>query len=107
MSTKERSGEESDPGCIIHESLNRPLLFMGGERELVLMLLTIAGIFIFSLAKVWAAAIGISLWLVGHWILVKAAQFDPQLSKTGPRSLRYRHHYPATATPFAKIREVE
>jgi type IV secretion system protein VirB3 len=28
------------------------------------------------------------------------------LSKTGGRLLKYRRHYPAQATPFAKTREV-
>lgn len=107
MSTNSKAiGAEPDPSCIIHESLNRPILFMGGERQLVLMLMVIAGVFIISLAKVWTAVFGIALWMAGHWALVRAAKFDPQLSKTGLRSLRYRPYYPAAATPFAKIREV-
>lgn len=90
----------------IHDSLNRPILMMGGERPLVLMLVIVAGIFIFSLAKTWAAGIGVALWLLGHWGLTRAASFDPMLSKTGTRLLKYRRHYPAQATPFAKSREV-
>ena len=90
----------------IHDSLNRPILMMGGERPLVLMLIIVAGIFIFSLAKAWAAAVGITLWLLAHWALTRAATFDPMLSKTGTRLLKYRRHYPAQATPFAKTREV-
>ena len=90
----------------IHESLNRPILMMGGERQLVLMLAIVAGIFIFSLHKIWAAAVGVTLWSVGHWALTRAAAYDPQLSRTGARLLRYRHHYPARATPFAASREI-
>ena len=89
----------------IHDSLNRPILMMGGERQLVLALIVIAGVFIFSLAKLWAAGVGITLWVVGQWALTRAASYDDQLSKTGPRSLKYRRHYPAQATPFAKQRE--
>lgn len=107
MSTSHNTGSEPDPSVTIHVSLNRPILFMGGERQLVLMLMVIAGVFIFSLAKLWAAAVGIVLWIAGHWVLVRAAKFDPQLSKTGLRSLRYRPNYPACATPFAKNREVK
>lgn len=107
MNTKQNLGNEPDPGAPIHTALNRPILFMGGERQLVLMLMVIAGVFIFSLAKLWAAAVGIILWIAGHWVLVRAAKFDPQLSKTGLRSLGYRPHYPASATPSAKIREVK
>jgi type IV secretory pathway TrbD component len=90
----------------IHESLNRPILLMGGERNLVLMLAVIAGVFILSLAKLWAAIAGLFLWTVGQWTLARAASYDPLLSKTGPRSLRYRRYYPARATPFGRLREI-
>jgi type IV secretion system protein VirB3 len=89
----------------IHDSLNRPILMMGGERQLVLALIIISGIFFFSLAKLWAAAVGIAMWVIGQWALTRAASYDDQLSKTGPRSLKYRRHYPAQATPFGKQRE--
>jgi len=90
----------------IHESLNRPILLMGGERNFVLMLAVIAGVFILSLAKLWAAVAGLVLWTVGQWTLARAAAYDAQLSKTGLRSLRYRRYYPAQATPFGRTREV-
>ncbi len=98
---------QDDDKVPIHEALNRPILMLGGERNLVLMLLIVAGVFIFSLAKLWAAAVGISLWVVGQWALSRAASYDDQLSKTGPRSLKYRRYYPAQATPFAKQREIQ
>ncbi len=88
----------------IHPSLNRPILVMGGERNLVLMLGIVAGVFIFSLHQIWAAVIGVLLWVVGQWGLAQAAKYDYQFSKTGPRSMRYQKHYPAAATPYAKER---
>lgn len=91
----------------IHESLNRPILLLGGERNLVLMLLIVAGVFIFSLAKLWAAAVGVVIWVIGQWVLSRAASYDDQLSMTGPRSLKYRRFYPAQATPFARQREIQ
>ena len=57
----------NDYSTPIHESLNRPILMMGGERNLVLMLAIIAGVFIFSLAHAWAAAMGITMWVIGQW----------------------------------------
>ncbi|CUA96891.1 conjugal transfer protein TrbD [Thiomonas bhubaneswarensis] len=96
----------NDTKTPIHDSLNRPILMMGGERQLVLLLAIVAGIFIFSLAKLWAAIIGVTLWMVGQWALSRAASYDPVLSKTGSRLLKYRRHYPAQASPFAKAREV-
>ena len=59
-----------------------------------------------SLAKLWAAVAGVVLWTVGQWTLARAATYDAQLSKTGPRSLRYRRYYPAQATPFGRMREI-
>jgi len=96
----------NDTKTPIHDSLNRPILMMGGERQLVLLLAIVAGIFIFSLAKLWAAIIGVTLWMVGQWALSRAASYDPVLSKTGSRLLKYRRYYPAQASPFAKTREV-
>lgn len=96
-----------DNSIPIHRSLTRPMLMLGGEREFVLALAMLAGIFIFSLAQLWAAAVGIVLWLTGMFFLVRAGRADPQLSKTFTRSFRYRRFYPCESTPYAKIKEVK
>lgn len=62
---------------------------------------------IFSLAQVWAAVLGIVLWIVGQWALALAAKYDPLLSRSGIRHLHYARHYPAAASPFAPDREVK
>ncbi|HQT82019.1 MAG TPA: conjugal transfer protein TrbD [Ferrovaceae bacterium] len=97
----------NDYSTPIHDSLNRPILLMGGERNLVLMLAVIAGVFIFSLAHVWAAVMGVTMWMIGQWALSRAATYDPQLSQTGIRSMKYKRYYPAQATPFAPQREMK
>ena len=91
----------------IHQSLHKPMLVLGGERNLVLMLGVLAGIFIFSLAQLWAAVIGIVLWVFGTWGLAQLAKYDPILSKTGKRSIQYKKYYPASATPFARNRAIK
>lgn len=98
---------DDDFSVPIHQSLNRPMMLLGGERNLVLMLAVLAGVFIFSLMQLWATLLGVSLWVVGIWILGRAGNFDHQLSKTGPRHLRYKRFYPSASTPFAPNREVE
>lgn len=85
----------------LHQSLLRPMLLLGAERELILALGIVAGVFIVSLFQLWAAIFGLILWAVGAWVLTRAANFDPQLSKTFGRSLRYRKLYKSAATPFA------
>lgn len=42
-------------------------------------------------------AMGAFLLTVGHWALVQAAKFDPQLSQVYVRHIRYQDHYPARA----------
>lgn len=80
---------------------------MGGERQLVLMLGVVAGVFIVSLAQLWAAIVGVVIWVGGQYFLSRAANYDTQLSTVGPRHLRYRRQYLSSATPFAAAREVE
>ena len=82
----------------------RPMLLLGAERELILALGIVAGVFIVSLFQLWAAIFGLVLWAVGAWVLTRAASFDPQLSKTFGRSLRYRKLYKSAATQFASPR---
>lgn len=91
----------------LHRALVRPMLMLGGEREFVLMLVVLCGIFIFSLAHIWSAVLGVVFWLIGMFFLTRAGRYDPQLSKTGVRSLRYRRFYPAVSTPFARRKEVK
>jgi type IV secretion system protein VirB3 len=91
----------------IHHALHQPILVMGGERNLVMMLAVIAGVFIFSLAQLWAAVVGVMLWVFGQWGLAQLAKYDPMLSKTGKRHMQYKQYYPASATPFAPTRTIQ
>lgn len=90
-----------------HHSLHQPILVMGGERNLVLMLGILAGVFIFSLHQLWTAVIGIAIWVLGQWALAQAAKYDPILSKTGRRFVKYQKFYPAAATPFTPARPIQ
>jgi len=85
----------------VHRSLTRPMLVLGCERELVMMLAMIAGIFIVSLFQLWAAILGVTLWVVGVFFLQRMGSKDPQLSKTFFRSLKFGQLLRAQSTPFA------
>ena len=98
--------DPNDNSVPIHASLNRPMLMMGGERQLVLMLGVVAGVFIISLAQLWAAILGIVIWVGGQYFLSRAADYDTQLSKVGPRHLKYKKQYLSGSTPFASNREI-
>lgn len=88
---------------VIHQSLMRPLLVMGGERNLVLMTGMVAGIFIFSLHQWWAALAGVLLWTVGVWALQALAKLDAQFSAVYIRHLRFRRFYQSQASLWAAL----
>ena len=97
---------DEDLSVPIHSSLNRPMLVMGGERQLVLMLGIVAGIFVFSLLQWWSTIVGVVIWTGGQYLLSRAAAYDTQLSKVGPRHLKYKKQYLSGSTPFAGNREL-
>jgi type IV secretion system protein VirB3 len=98
MSAVENDGGFEAP---VHRALVRPMLLMGGERELVMMSGLIAGIFIVSFLKVWSITFGVVLWLVSVYFLRRMAEKDPVMSKVFIRSIRYPKYLLPQSTPFA------
>lgn len=84
----------------IRRSGNRPNLFWGGDRELVLFAGLLAFALVFS-AQDWRATIyGIGLWLSALYVLRLMAKSDPLMRFVFLRSYRYRKFYPPRSTPF-------
>ena len=82
----------------IHQSLTRPILLAGAERPLAISNWITAAALIFGGGLHWyTVALGTFLLTVGHWALVQAAKFDPQLSQVYVRHIRYQDYYPARA----------
>src|SRR5580692_8856280 len=82
----------------IHQSLTRPILLAGAERPLAISNWITAAALIFGGGLHWyTVAMGAVLVTVGHWALVQAAKFDPQLSQVYIRHIRYQDYYPARA----------
>ena len=82
----------------IHQSLTRPILLAGAERPLAISNWITAAALIFGGGLHWYTVItGAFLLTVGHWALVQAAKFDPQLSQIYVRHIRYQDYYPARA----------
>jgi len=92
----------------IHQSLIRPVLLAGAERPLAIANWITAAALIFGGGLHWyTVAVGGLLVTVGHWGLVQAAKFDPQLSQVYVRHIRYQDFYPARASiaaPLPRIR---
>lgn len=84
----------------IRRAGNRPNLFMGGDRELVMFSGLLAFALIFS-AQEWKAIIfGLLLWFTSLYLLRLMAKSDPDMRKVYMRHRKYKAYYPARSTPF-------
>ncbi|MCD2514655.1 conjugal transfer protein TrbD [Comamonas endophytica] len=83
-----------------HRALHRPQQIMGGERELMLFSMLIAGGLVVSALNLLATGIGLVLWLVCVYGLRKMAKADPEMSKVYLRQLKYRAYYSPFSRPF-------
>jgi type IV secretion system protein TrbD len=78
------------------------MLFLGGDREMVMVTGMIAVMLIF-VAQTWAAAVfGIALWLCALFLLRSMAKQDPLLRQNYIRSLYYLEYYRSYSTPHRK-----
>ena len=75
----------------IHQSLTQPILLAGAERPLAIANWITAAALVFGGGLHWyTVAMGSFLLTVGHWALVQAAKFDPQLSQVYVRHVHIR-----------------
>ena len=87
---------------VIHRSLVQPVLLAGAERPLAIANWITAAALVFGAGLHWyTLALSGFLVTVGHWGLVQAAKFDPQLSQVYVRHIRYQDYYPARSSIFA------
>jgi type IV secretion system protein TrbD len=84
----------------IHRAGVRPNLFLGGDRELVLVSGLIAAVLIFSCMQFYTIVAGIALWLSTLYVFRRMAKADPRMRDVYLRQLIYRRYYPARSTPF-------
>jgi len=84
----------------IRQSGNRPNLFMGGDRELVMFSGLLAFTLIFSAFEFKATLFGIVLWAFALYALRLMAKNDPLLRQVYLRHRKYNAYYPARSTPF-------
>lgn len=84
----------------IRRAGNRHNLFLGGDRELVML----AGLLAFTLVVAAqdgvATAAGIALWFAAVYACRRMAKKDPRLRHVYLRHRLYRRYYPARSTPF-------
>ncbi|HHF7368203.1 TPA: conjugal transfer protein TrbD [Legionella bozemanae] len=79
---------------------NRPSLFMGGDRGLVMFSGLLSAILIFA-AQDWLAAFaGLVMWFLSLKWLRLMAKSDPYMRAIYLRQRRYQAYYSARSTPF-------
>ena len=83
----------------LHRALHRANLFLGGERELVLIAAIVCGGLAVSALNLVATAIGAGVWMLVIGFLRLMAKADPQMSKVYLRYIRHRPYYPARSRP--------
>jgi type IV secretion system protein VirB3 len=84
----------------IRRAGNRPNLFMGGDRELVMLSGLLAFTLIFSAQDVKAAVLGLALWWAALKVCRLMAKSDPKMRGVYLRQCGYAPYYPARSTPF-------
>ena len=86
----------------IPRALHRPNLFLGGERELVLITAVIcAGVAVSSL-NLPAIVAGLLIWSVLIGLFRMMAKADPMMSRVYLRQLHTLSYYPARSRPSRK-----
>lgn len=88
----------------MYRAMSRPFLFMGGERELMIMLIVFCVAIIFAGLSIITTIIGVMLWLAGILLLRTMAKRDPQMTKVFLRYWNFfrQPYYPATARPTSR-----
>lgn len=82
----------------IHQSLLRPALILGAERDLLLcsgLLALLVGVGGFTL---YSALAGFLFWVAASFVLRRMAKHDPVMSKVWLRHVRQQEFYPARST---------
>lgn len=84
----------------IRRAGNRTTLFLGGDRELVMLAGLLAFALIFSAQEWIAFFFGIGLWFGALYLLRLMAKSDPRMRQVYLRHRRYKAFYPPRSTPF-------
>ncbi|MDE2026995.1 MAG: VirB3 family type IV secretion system protein [Candidatus Omnitrophica bacterium] len=79
----------------LFQSLTRPILMMGGERENIIICACISLMLAFSGRDFFAVGLAVIIWLSGLIASKIVARIDPWATKIFIKSLQYQDFYPA------------
>lgn len=96
MSENHRAGLTK---VVIHQSLTKPMLLLGGERTLVIFSGMVSGYLGYLLVMRYSIFLGVvvgaGLWLGLIGLLQRMARADPQMWDVLKRAKKYKAFYPA------------
>lgn len=85
----------------IRRVLNRPNLFLGGDREMVQVSMLLTFVLIVGMQNLYTAVIGIVFWLFALHALRRIAKYDPLIRQISVRAItKYKKYYAPRSTPF-------
>lgn len=90
---------------VIHQSANRPNQLLGGDRELVLVMVMVCGGLAFSLASWWGIGFAVVFWIISIAALQRMGKADPLMRHIYLRHVRYAPFYPCKSGLHAKSLE--
>tara|TARA_B110000879_G_scaffold212755_1_gene310722 strand:- start:9378 stop:9677 length:300 start_codon:yes stop_codon:yes gene_type:complete len=83
---------------------NRPNLFMGGDRELVMFSGLLSAILVLATQDFMAIGMGLVIWFFAIRSLRMMAKADPFMRSVYLKQRKYQKYYPARSTPFRENR---
>jgi len=89
----------------IRQSLHRPELVLGGEREPVMLctLLSLITGIVGAVSFSWLVVLfSILFWFGAVWMFRRMAKADPVMTRIWKRHVGYRHHYPARSSVWSR-----
>lgn len=88
----------------IHQSINRPTLFLGCDRELALITALVCALIAYFNLNIIGVICAIALWLASVYALQQLAKADVFMRKVALRHRIYADHYPAKSGLHSVIR---
>lgn len=85
----------------IYSALNKPNLFLGGEREWMMISFVIAFLVFYVNPGFLNFILSLAIWLFLSAALRMMAKKDPRMTKIYARHIRYQKYYRANASAFA------
>jgi type IV secretion system protein VirB3 len=99
------SAADTPRETVFHQSANRPNQLLGGDRELVLVMVMVCGGLAFSLASWWGIGLAVFLWIASVAALQRMGKADPLMRHVYVRHIRYLAFYPSKSGLHARSLE--